>query len=441
MNLDIRKVVFCCAVTVTFGLASASADDWAQWMGPDRSNSWNESGIIDKFPEGGPKVVWEQKVGIGYAGPSVASGKVVVADFTSDADVKVANFERRKFTGTERVLCLEESSGKILWKHEYPVEYSISYPSGPRCTPIIEKNRVYTLGAEGKLCCLDLDNGKVVWEKDLKQQYNTTAALWGYSAHPLIDGDNLITLAGSDGSHVVALNKNDGSEVWRALSAPEQGYSPPTIIDSFGKRQLICFSPNAVAAIDPANGEEFWSVPYESTSGSVIMSPLKWKDYLYVAGYSKKSMLLKLKADHSTPEVVWQGEGNIAVSPVNVQPFVDQENGIIYGLDQGGDLRAMEVLQPKLLWATSKPVSERRVGSGTAFIVKQGDKFWMFNENGELIIAKLSAKGYEELDRAKVIEPSNNAFGRPVVWSMPAFANKRAYIRNDNKIICLDLAK
>ncbi len=348
---------------------------------------------------------------------------------------------RRKFSGTERVLCLEESTGKVLWKHEYPVEYSISYPSGPRCTPIIDGDRVYTLGAEGNLCCLDLESGKVVWEKDLKKEYNTTAALWGYSAHPLLDGDNLLTLAGGEGSHIVALNKNDGSEVWKALSAPEQGYSPPTIIESFGKRQLISFSPNAVAALDPASGVELWSVPYESTSGSVIMSPIKIKDYLYVAGYSKKSMLLKLKPDHSTPDVVWQAKGNIAVSPVNVQPFADLENGIIYGLDQGGDLRAMEVAEPKLLWETSKPVAERRVGSGTAFIVKQGDKFWMFNENGELIIAKLTAKGYEELDRAKVIEPSNNAFGRAVVWSMPAFANKRAYIRNDDKIICLDLAE
>ena len=441
MNSNQQKLCYCFTFFLFISLSQLSADDWSRWMGPDRNNTWKETGIIDKFPEGGPEVLWEQKVAIGYAGPAVAQGKVIITDYATDADVKVANFERLKFAGKERILCLEESTGKELWKHEYPVQYSISYPSGPRCTPIIEGDRVYTLGAEGNIVCLDLNSGKVVWKKDLKKEYKTTSALWGYSAHPLIDGENLISLAGGKGSHIVAFNKKDGTEVWRSLSAPEQGYSPPTIIEAGGKRQLICFRPGTVSSIDPATGKEIWSVPYEATSGSVIMSPIHIKDFLYVAGYSKKSMLLKLKPDNSTPDVVWEGEGNIAVSPVNVQPFVDSENGIIYGMDQTGDLRAMEVSKPKLLWASSKPVSKRRVGSGTAFIVKQGDKYWLFNENGELIIAKLSAKGYEEIDRAKVIEKSNNAFGRDVVWSMPAFANKRVYIRNDDKIICINLAR
>ena len=265
--------------------------------------------------------------------------------------------------------------------------------------------------------------------------------MWGYSAHPLIDGDNLITLAGGTGSHIVALNKKTGQEVWKSLSAPEQGYSPPTIIEHGSKRQLICFRPGNVSSIDPTNGKEYWSVPYEANSGSVIMAPMRYKDYLYIAGYSKKSMLLKLKSDQSTPEVIWQDEGNIAVSPVNVQPFLDRKNGIIYGMDQTGDMRAMKIEGPELLWKTSEPVSKRRVGSGTAFIVKQGDKFWLFNEIGDLIIAKIGPEGYQEIDRAKVIETTNNAFNRPVVWSMPAFANKRVYLRNDEKIICLDLAK
>lgn len=96
-----------------------------------------------------------------------------------------------------------------------------------------------------------------------------------------------------------------------------------------------------------------------------------------------------------------------------------------------------------VLWATSKPVSERRTSNGTAFIVRQGDtdRYWLFNDSGELIIAKMTVSGYEEIDRVKVIEPTNNGFNRPVVWSMPAYATKRVYIRNDKEIICLDLAK
>ena len=429
-----------CCLLLCFQLETKS-EDWSRWMGPNRNNTWNETGIIDKFPEAGPTQVWETKIAIGYSGPAVANGKVVVTDFATDANVKVSNFERLEFEGVERIICLNEKDGKEIWRHEYPVKYGISYPSGPRCTPIIEGAHVYTLGAEGNLCCLKLENGDVVWKKELKKEYKTKSALWGYSAHPIIDGDNLITLAGGKGSHIVALNKKSGEEVWKSLSAPEQGYSPPTIIEHGGQRQLISFRPGFVSSIDPANGKEYWTVPYEATSGSVIMAPLKYKNYLYVAGYSKKSMLLKLADDNSKPEVVWKGEGNIAVSPVNVQPFLDSETGIVYGLDQTGDMRAMKMEGPELLWATSDPVSKRRVGSGTAFIVRQGGKFWLFNENGELIIANLTSDGYQEIDRAKVIEASNNAFNRPVVWSMPAFANKRVYIRNDEKIICLDVAR
>ncbi|MEM7784054.1 MAG: PQQ-binding-like beta-propeller repeat protein [Planctomycetota bacterium] len=435
------KILVTWAIAVVMTLSSqALGDDWPQWMGPDRDNTWKETGLIEKFPEGGPKVVWETEVGIGYAGPSVAQGKVIVLDFESDSDVKIANFERRRFQGTERIICLNESDGKPVWKHEYPVEYTISYPSGPRCTPIIEGDSVYVLGSEGNLKCLNLNDGAIIWETELKKDYKTESALWGYSAHPLIDGDLLITLAGGKGSHIVALDKKTGKEVWRSLSAPEQGYSPPTIIEFAGQRQLICFRPNGVSSIDPATGKEIWSVPYEATSGSTIMSPILWGDKLYIAGYSKQSLLLQLKPDNTTPDVIWQSKGNIAVSPVNVQPFLDDENGVLYGMDQSGDMRAMKFEGPELLWKTSEPVSRRRVGSGTAFIVKQADRFWLFNETGELIIAEMTPDGYTEIDRAKVIEASNNAFNRPVVWSMPAFANKRIYIRNDDKIICLDVS-
>jgi hypothetical protein len=171
------------------------------------------------------------------------------------------------------------------------------------------------------------------------------------------------------------------------------------------------------------------------------MAPIQVGDYLYVAGYSKKSMLLKLGKDKPTAEVVWKDKARDVPSPVNVQPYLDKENKILYGVDQNGDMRATKLPEGKLIWASAQPISARRTGNGTAFIVKQADRFWLFNENGELIIAKMTADGYQEIDRAKVIKPTNRAFNRPVVWSMPAFANRRAYIRNDEEIICLDLGK
>ncbi len=435
-----RLLCICCVVIVSTN-SSIRADDWPQWMGPKRDNVWREDGLVEKFSEGGPKILWRAEVAGGYAGPAVADGKVYVADYVTAENVKVANFERKEFSGQERVLCMDEATGKVLWKHEYPVKYTISYPAGPRCTPTVDGNRVYTLGAEGDLFCLDTsDEGKVLWSKDLKKEYKTKAALWGYAGHPLIDGDKIITLAGGEGTHVVALNKMTGKEIWRFGTSKEQGYSPPTIITAGGTRQLILLRPDAVTSIDPETAKEYWSVPYEATSGSIIMSPVVVGEHLYAAGYSSKSLLLKLSSDKPGAEEVWRDQARSAISPVNVQPIVD--GNVIYGCDQKGPLVALEIPSGKRLWESNGPYGgDRTQGSETAFLVRQADRYWLFNERGELIIARIGTSGYEEIDRAKVIEPSNTAFGRDVVWSMPALANRHAYIRNDKECICVDLAK
>jgi outer membrane protein assembly factor BamB len=417
------------------------ADDWPQWMGPQRDNVWRETGLLERFPEGGPKIVWRKPLAGGYAGPAVAGGKLYVTDYVTQDNVKVENFDRATFTGNERVLCLDAETGDEIWKHEYPVKYTISYPAGPRCTPVIDEGKVYTLGAEGYLICFDANRGSIVWQKDLPKQYNTKAALWGYSGHPLIDGEKLICAAGGEGTHTIAFNKATGEEIWHALSAPEQGYSPPTIIDAGGKRQLIVVRPSAISSVDPETGKEYWSQPYEATSGSIIMTPLQWRNYLYVGGYSNKSLMLELASDRPAAEIVWRDKPQHGVSPINVQPIIVDET--MYGVDGNGRLYAVELPSGRRIWDTSQPISQRPVGTGTAFIVRQGDtgnRFWLFNDSGDLIIAELTPEGYNEIDRTHLIEPTNIAFGRDVVWCMPAFANKRMYVRNDSECIAVNLA-
>lgn len=413
------------------------ADDWPQWMGPNRDNQWREAGILDTFPESGPKVVWRAKVAGGYAGPSVAKGKVFVPDFVTGGDVKIANFERQPSAGTERLLCLDASTGQLLWKYEYPVLYSISYPAGPRCTPVVEEDRVYALGAEGQLACLNIDSGEVKWECDLKATYNTASALWGYASHPLLDGDKLICIVGGDGSHAVAFDKMTGKELWRYGTAPEQGYSPPTIITAAGRRQLILMSPAKIAAIDPETGSELWTADYEATSGSIIMTPVQYQDYLYVGGYSNRNLLLKLDQEKPGATTVFRDKAKVGISPVNVQPF--QDGNTLYGMNQTGSLMAVELPSGERLWETGQPLADRPVGNGTAFIVKHEDRFFMFAETGELIIAEISRDGFKELDRTKLIEPTNNAFGRQVVWSAPAFSDGCIFVRNDDECVCFSL--
>ena len=149
--------------------------------------------------------------------------------------------------------------------------------------------------------------------------------------------------------------------------------------------------------------------------------------------------MLELSPVEPAAEIVWGNKSRHGISPVNVQPFA--VGNIIYGVDSSGELMAVSVPSGERLWKTTQPVSEKRpVRSGTAFLVKQEDRFWMFTELGELVIARLTPEGYEEIDRTKVIEPSNNAWGRDVVWCMPAFANRRMYVRNDDRCICVDLS-
>jgi outer membrane protein assembly factor BamB len=147
--------------------------------------------------------------------------------------------------------------------------------------------------------------------------------------------------------------------------------------------------------------------------------------------------MIELDGKSPSAKEVWRNVAKKGMSPVNVQPMVIGD--VMYGCDQSGEMMAVQFPTGDRLWETSKPISQRPQGSGTAFVVRSNDLFYLFNENGELVIAKMNPKGYEELARAKIIEPTNNAFGREVVWCAPAFANGSIYVRNDEKLIRVPL--
>ena len=421
-------------------VADLQAEDWPQWMGPHRDNIWREDDVLRKFPDQGPNVVWRVPVAGGYAGPAVSEGRVYVVDYVTSDNVKVDNFERKEYSGTERVMCLEEGTGKQLWKHEYPVNYKISYPAGPRCVPNIHEGKVYTLGAEGDLFCLDAKTGRELWSKNFPKDYQAKTPLWGFAAHPLIDGQKLICVVGGKDAHAVAFNKETGEELWRALQTTETGYVPPTIIEAGGVRQLILLHPRALTSLNPKTGKTYWSEPFEASNGAAIMTPVQSGDLLYAGSFSRKNLLVQLDPERPAAKTLWRDKSRAALSPVNVQPCLDGDT--LYGFDQDGFLYGVELETGERLWRSGEPLNiERPSNSGSAFIVKNGDRFWMFSEHGELLITKLSPEGYEEIDRVKVIEPTNVAFGRNVVWCPPAWANRRVYIRNDKECLCLDLSE
>ncbi len=441
------------------------ADDWPQFLGPKRDGVWREEGILDKFPAGGPKEVWRKPVGMGYAGPAVANGKVYLLDrFLGEGQSLPAGaFDRAKVGGTERIVCLDQKTGERIWKHEYPCSYTISYSAGPRCTPTVDGDRVYALGAMGDLNCLDANTGKVIWSKNFVNDYEAPVPLWGFACHPLVDGNKLICfVGGSKDRLVIAFDKQTGDVLWTSQSCQgDFGYNPPVIYEFGGRRQLIAWHARAISALDPETGKRIWTVPFEvKASLNVSMTRKVGDDGLFLTTFYNGSMLLKVSSTGA--EVTWKSKAKgempnatTDLSSIMATPFVDGDT--VYGICSYGELRGLKASTGERLWMTMKAIRGSRTpekvaaktdpdGSerwGCAFLTKQADRYFLFNEQGDLITAKLTPAGYEEMSRANIVKPTNAMVSktRLVVWYPPAFAGKCVFVRNDEEIVCYSLAK
>ena len=435
-------------ILVSLITCATNAADWPQWLGPQGKSVFQEEGVLTSIPSQGLKTRWEFEVGMGYSGPSVAKGRVYLMDYISaTGDVTNNAGGRDQLTGTERVLCLDAKTGKLIWKFEYDRSYDISYSGGPRCTPTVADGKVYALGAEGNLNCLDADSGKLIWAKDFHEDYAADTPFWGHSAHPFVHTDTLYCIVGGEGSVAVAFDKDTGEERWRALSAATQGYCSPSMIRHGGKDLLIIWHPESVNALNPETGEVYWSEALKPDYGGSIQVPRKLGSLLFVGG-PRVASLFKLNNREAKPgvEVVWHGNPRNAVYPVNSTIIFNEE--AIYSVDNGTSaLTAVDPADGRRIWETKEPVlidKITRTRQGTAFMVRLRDTpvYYILNENGDFIISEITPGGYLELGRFHVIDPTtktNAAGSRMVVWSHPAFSEKTLFARNDKKLLAIDL--
>lgn len=438
---------------------SLRADDWPQWLGPQRDGVWRERGLLDAIPKDGLKVRWRAPVSMGYAGPAVAGGKVFVMDRVPKEGTKAPADpfarEGKGLPGTERVLSFDAATGKQFWAFAYDCPYTISYAGGPRVTPAVDGDRVYALGAEGHLHCLDAATGRKIWGKRV---FAGETPMWGYAAHPLVDGDLVYVTAPDPKGILLAFNKLTGDLAWQAIPAKECGYSPPVIRTSGGKRQLIQWYPAGITSLDPATGQVYWTVPQEPMEYGVTtvtpqLLPDPAGDLLFVASQYGGSVMIRLGTDPAgkpTGTLVYHRVGKKgaratdAIQTLMATPVL--RGGHVYGLDARGQLRALVAATGDRLWETQAVTTydQPPVQWANTFLTPLGDaggRTLFANEHGDLVLGDLSPAGFKELGKAHLLDPTNTDAQRPVLWVHPAFAGRLIYWRNDKELVCWSFAK
>ena len=429
----------------TFQPTSLQADDWPQWFGPERDGVWREKGIVERLPEGGPKMLWKQSIGQGYAGPSVVGDHVYVFDrvLKKNVDSPDNPFDRGEIPGVERLHCLDRKTGKIEWTKSYDTNYTVSYAAGPRCNPVIDDGMVYTLGAEGRLHAWQADDGKELWSKDFPSLFNAKTPQWGFAGTPLIEGDLLICLAAGDSSTVVAFNKKTGYEQWRSLSSKEPGYCPPSMLVDGEQRVLLIWHPESINGLNPKNGEVLWSIPWKLRAGLSVPTPRVEGKRVFLTSFYNGGTMLEFRSFGKKPKVVWQTERASEKRTIHLNSIIGTpvfKDGHLYGGCSYGQYRCLRAEDGRRLWETLEPIVKKEERWGNVFTTPHEDRYFLFNELGELIIAELSPEGYTEQSRAKLIEPNGTDMRRrPIVWSHPAYAHQCIFVRNDSEIRCFSL--
>jgi outer membrane protein assembly factor BamB len=408
---------------------AVQGEDWPEWRGPHRDNVWSETDVCRTFPEGGMKVSWRAPVEHGYSSPVVAAGRVYVTD---------SHLEAPK--AQERVLCFEESSGKPLWTFSQDVAYpdwafTPGNEKGPNSTPIVRDGKVYVYGSLGMLLCLDARAGGVLWQRDMAKEHGFDG-LYATSASPLIDGKLLILVLTSGGkcdASVVALDRDTGKEVWKALEEPP-GHSSPIVIEAGGTRQLIVWTQESVTSLEPATGKVLWREKLTGNSDYVISTPVYSSGRLLIAG-----LMMKLDADKPGAKVLWPESRAVSRRVLSNTSTGLLRGDNVFSAKSSGELVCLDAATGKQVWETDKLTDMR--GGASIHLTLNGDSVLAFNERGELIRAELTAEGYREISRARVIEPTYAFGGRKLVWTAPAYANRHVFARTEKELVSASLEK
>ena len=421
----------------------AVTHDWASFLGPSHNAVSTETPLRRELP---PPLVWELPKGSGYASPAVADNRLLFI---------------HRLANEEVVECLHAETGASRWRFSYPTAFEdrYGYNNGPRSSPVIDGDRVFTVGAEGKLHCLDLETGEAVWSRDFRVEYDVTQDFFGTSSTPLVEGELLVVnVGGPRGACVVGLDTATGREAWRAGNWGPS-YASPVPATVHGRRRVFVFaggesSPPAggLLSIDPATGAVDFTVPHRSrTYESVNAScPVVFGDTVFIsASYRTGGTLVEVRPDF-TPRVVWTTQ-DFALhfnTPIH-------RDGYLYGFDgrnQGdSSLACIDTATGRVVWRevptwtdTFQQNGRTRqaiLGTARGSLLAADGQFVCLGEFGHLLWMDLTPEGYSEVSRAWL-------FAARESWTLPVLSRGLLYVAQNTRdlttgapprLLCYDL--
>lgn len=400
-------------LAIVLMVTSPALGQWEQFGGPQQDFKVKSGGLASEWPDEGPKQLWSRELGEGYSGILV------------DEDVL---YTMGREGEEEFVIAVSAADGKTLWQQNYksPTKdgHVKEFGEGPRGTPAIDGDRIYSIGVSGKMHCLDRESGKVLWSHDLWEEYEGTFLNHGYSSSPFIYGDTVIALVGGKGHAVVAFDKKSGKEVWKGLDFANS-YSTPKLIKVDGENHLICFMASEVISINPRDGTLFWSFEHKNRWGQNICQPIYGDDDMVfitsVDTAGSKGLKLTRKGEKFDVEEVWSNR-KVAVhhsNAIRVDDYVYTSSG-----GQG----------PGLFFAVNAKTGDmayRKRGFSKATLLMADDKFILLDEDGKLGLVRATPEKFEILTQAKVLER--------VSWTVPTLVGTKLYLRDKTKMIALEL--
>jgi outer membrane protein assembly factor BamB len=392
---------------VALAAPDAGKGDWPQYRGPQRTGISQETGLLKKWPEAGPKLVWRVPLGDGYSGIAVVGGRA---------------YTMYSKGGEEFAAAFDVATGKESWKFRVDAARDDDMGAGPRSTPTVDGDVVFVVGAKGMVHALNAASGEKIWSKDLKAEVGAQVPQWGISTSPLVEGDLLLVDAGGGkNKSLAALDKKTGAVRWTAHS-DRPGYSSPLAVTIAGVRQVLSFAGTSLVSVAATDGKVLWSLPWETSYDvNAAMPVLIPPDRVFISsGYDKGGAVYRVKKE---------GEGFKTEEVWNTRVMKNHFNSSIH---YGGYLYGFDDATLKCVDAATGEEKWRQRGFQKGSLLIADGHLVILSEAGLLLLAEATSAAYKEEGRMQVLE------GR--TWTMPSLAGGKLYLRNQKEMVALELA-